>query len=220
MSKIILDSEIEAECNDVVKKYRKMVDTRKRRSQIPILKPYHSDLLESGFIRSSRIKTEYCKQMVYNNRPYSFFATLTFRKNVSFQQICQYSILLIHRFNTLEFNRGYYKRGDFITGFAFFEKHSDNTRSNDNHLHLLIKHHDEFDESEFVEHLAKFHKASSKITDGKDRPVFSKDCIDFQAVYDNDGAIEYCFKDLWDRNLSRLKFIGVGGLSDNQDDRS
>ena len=219
MSKINLDSEIEAECEDVLNSYRKLVDTRKRRSQISILSPYESKI-ESGSVNSSKINTEHYKQMVYENRPFSFFATLTFHRSVRFSMICQYSSILIQRFNTLEFNRGYYDRGDFITGFAFFEKHSDNPRSNDNHLHLLIKHHDKFDESDFAEHSAKFHKASKNIVDGNGRPVFNKKCIDFKEVNYDDGAIEYCFKELWDRNLSRLKFICVDGLSDNEEDRS
>lgn len=215
MSKINLDSEIEEckdELQDALKSYRKLVEVRKRRSQLLDLSPYQSKI-HAG----CRVNTEYYRQMIYDHRPYYFFVTLTFSSNVSFNKICQYTSTLIQRFNTLEFGRGYYDRGDFITGFAFFEKHSDNPRSNDNHLHLLIMHHDEFYKLKFSEHLAKFHKASSKIVDGLNRPVFNEKCIDFQEVYENDGAIEYCFKELWDKNLSRLKFIGVDGLSDNQE---
>lgn len=218
MSKINIDSEIEAECEDVLNSYRKLVDTRKRRSQISILSPYESKI-ESGSVNSSKINTEHYKQMVYENRPFSFFATLTFHRSVRFSMIVQYSSTLIHRLANLEFGRNY-DYPDCITGFAFFEKHSDNPRSNDNHLHLLIKHHEEYDNSDFAVHLAKFHKASSKIVDGNGRPVFNKKCIDFKEVNYDDGAIIYCFKELWDRNLSRLKFICVDGLSDNEDDRS
>ncbi|MBV5328210.1 MAG: hypothetical protein JZU65_11330 [Chlorobium sp.] len=217
MNNINVDSEVEAECEGVLNSYLKLVDTRIRRSQISILSPYESKL-ESGSVSSSNINTEHYKQMVFENRPFSFFATLTFHRSVRFSMIVQYSTTLIHRFANLEFGRNY-DDPDCITGFAFFEKHSDNPRSNDNHLHLLIKHHDKYDESDFVKHLAKFHKASSKIVDGNGRPIFNENCIDFQEVSYDDGAIDYCFKELWDRNLSRLKFIGVDGLSDNEDDR-
>ncbi len=139
---------------------------------------------------------------------------------MSLDKIFQYASILIHRFDNQLFGRNYKGRPDYVTGFAFLEKHSDNSRSNDNHLHLLIKHHCIYDDHEFSVLLAKFHQASSKITDGLNRPVFSKDCIDFQEVYDDNGAIEYCFKGIWDKNLDRLKFIGVDGLSDNQDDRT
>jgi hypothetical protein len=216
MSKINLDTEIENckdELQDAIMNYREIIDRRERRAQLPTLASYRSKIFDGSTCFG--INTEYYRQMVYENQPYSFFVTLTFCRNVTFQQICQYCTTLIQRFNTLEFGRGYYNRGDFITGFAFFEMHSDNERSNDYHIHLLIKHHDEFDESDFLEHLQNFHKASSKIMDGLNRPVFNDECIYFKDVYD-DGAIEYCFKDLWDKNLDRLKFIGVDGLSDNQ----
>ena len=164
MSKINLDTEIEEckdELKDALKTYRKMVDVIERRSQIPVLASFQSKLHAGS--TGYGIDTEYYREMVYKNRPYSFFVTLTFRRNVTFHQMCQYCSTLIHRYANLEFGRNYCFP-DCITGFAFFEKHSDNLRSNENHLHLLIKHHEVFDdESDFREHLLKFHKASSKI---------------------------------------------------------
>jgi len=45
--------------------------------------------------------------------------------------------------NKMMFSREYYKRNEFIDGFAFFEDHADRDET---HVHLLIKEHPKYDQ--------------------------------------------------------------------------
>ena len=190
-----------------------IISTGCRESQIddqkaPILEEYKVDWC------SSNIDTEYFKKMVFDNRPYYLFMTLTFRNNTSHQEICSYTTCLIHRFNTLIFCRNYKSRSDFIKGFAFFEKHMGSGLKREMHIHILIRHHPIFDNLDFFYVESKFLKAAENITDQSNRLVFNENCMDLQHVYEDTGVIKYCFEQIWDGNLDRIKVIDEDGLSD------
>jgi hypothetical protein len=148
-----------------------------------------------------------------NRKPYSFFITLTLKRKQSLWQFYKHTTFLLHLINSKIFSREYKDKSKYISGFAFVEDHKNGSSNNDIHIHLLIEHNARLDDFSFKEHKAIFHEAAGKVCDVKNRRVFSDKCINIQKAGD-DGRISYCFKQLWDGNLDRLKTIGKDGLSD------
>ncbi len=51
----------------------------------------------------------------------------------------------------------------------------------------------------------------------KGRRIFKKECIDLRR-YQDEGAVTYLFKQIYDKNLSRIKTIDKSGLTDDLED--
>lgn len=158
-------------------------------------------------------KTHQYKVMVYRNKPYYLFMTLTFKDNVSLQGRYKYANDFIKHHNKKAIARKYHEGGVFMEGFAFFEKHPSRAFEDVYHVHMLVKGNHRYAERGFESHEEIFHKAAGKVLDNKGKAVFNDDCIDIQEAGD-DGRIEYCFKHIWDGNLDNFKIIGRDGLSD------
>ncbi len=149
-------------------------------------------------------------KLVQDNEPYKFFITLTFRGGTSINKMIQYINHLLDRYNQKIYRRSYKRKCKFVEGFIFQEDYkSVNCGKNRKHVHMLIKCTDQYN---FKEHKDIFIKAASKIIDGKKRHVFTEKNIDFQK-YRDDGAINYCMKELDDKNVDdRLRTIGMEGV--------
>jgi hypothetical protein len=105
-----------------------------------------------------------------------------------------------------------------MKGFAFIEDSKSGRSINDIHVHMLIKGDDRYGEFDDKQHINKFHKAARNIVDKWDNRVFYEDHIDLR-YYRNEGAINYCFKEITDKYINRFKIIGEGGLSDSIEDK-
>lgn len=84
----------------------------------------------------------------------------------------------------------------------------------DFHFHMLIQHNDKYSNFSLPQIKAILINATHRVN-GIDR-VFNDKCIDVEKVWD-DGVIEYCFKQIWNKTLNCIKLIGKDGLSDNLD---
>lgn len=158
--------------------------------------------------------TEHFRELVYKNKPYLYFITLTFGRNTSFNKRCQFTNYYLHIHNQMIFGRGYKNNDTFIRGFAFIEDHKSLKLEDRIHIHMLFKGDKQFVRKDFETNEGIFRKAAKKVRDGKNRQVFSDECINIKLVED-DGAIDYCFKEIWDNNICRVKILGKDGLSDN-----
>lgn len=178
-------------------------------------KPLDTNYVECKIpVKACKVNTEHLKEYVKNCKPYSFFMTLSFARSLNIHECCDYTDILFHKLNNKIFGKGYCKKSDYIEGFAFVEDHKSEVSRNDIHLHILTKHNGRYDDFNFVQHESIFREVAGKVVDARKRRIFDNKCIDIQEVRD-DGAIEYCFKQIWDENLSRVKFIGKDGLSDS-----
>uniref|UniRef100_C6E130 Uncharacterized protein n=1 Tax=Geobacter sp. (strain M21) TaxID=443144 RepID=C6E130_GEOSM len=165
----------------------------------------------SSPITAYNIKTDEMKKFVCENGRYDFFITLTFAKGMRLSQCCIYTNTLIHRFNSKLFGRDYRNKCCHVDGFAFLERHKNEISKNENHIHMLIKGNPKLN---LHQHRDIFYRAASNILDDRDDKVFNKKCIDLRHVGDG-GRARYCFKNITDQNLDRVKMIGKDGLSDN-----
>lgn len=166
-------------------------------------------------VNANKRNTEIYKQFVIRNKPYSFFITLTFARNMDRQQCCNCVNTLLHMVNNKIFGRKHRNtESNYITGFLFIEDHKFGNSKNDIHMHMLVKYHEKYDGYRFCQYESIFREAAAKVLDDRDRRVFNDNCIDIRKVRD-DGAIGYCFKQVWDKKLNRVKAIGKEGLSDS-----
>ena len=164
-----------------------------------------------------KVKTEQFKEMIRNSGPYHFFITLTFKKHVNFRERCDYINSFLHFYNQQLFNHRYKEKKDnYMKGFAIFENHTSVLMEDCLHVHVLINTHHKFLNYDAYELESKFLKATSIVKDSKGRHIFSKKAVDFQIVSDENGAIEYDTKHIWDKTIDKIKPIGKDGLSDNE----
>ena len=176
--------------------------------------PFYTYNIKYKTKKSYDTKTRHYFQLVFDKGPYDFFITLTVGKRMSISTLCGYINKLIVRYNERLFTRKWYKKRRYIEGFAFLEKHLSNISRNEEHVHMLVKCHDRFDEITFRGHEAIFRKAACRVVDDRQGRVFKDKGIDFQPFRD-EGAVEYCFKRINDKRLDRIKVIGANSLSDN-----
>lgn len=171
---------------------------------------YNRDILSNSYDTID----EYYKYFVMSNRPYIYFITITFALKMNTQQSSKYVSTVIKWMNNKLFGRKYYERGDFIEGFAFVEKHINGMSINDIHFHMLIKPSYRYNDFKFYQIKDMLRQTVAKVDNGSGKKVFDENCIDIQIVWD-DGAVEYCFKQIWRNNIIRIKMIGKEGLSDD-----
>jgi len=165
-----------------------------------------------------KIQTEYYKTLVRQHEPYKYLLTLTFSHKYTSLMTCQFTSQVIYRMNSKIFGRNYLKYDDrCMDGFVFFEKHMSEKVRNPFHLHMLIKQNERYDKFNIDQMNEILDCSTERILDGKDRKVFTSKCINTTEIYDDEGSIRYCFEQIYDRNLDRLKFIDKNGLSDNSD---
>jgi len=162
--------------------------------------------------QSMRITAQYL-QFARSFEPYRFFITLTFGLTTSYPERCMYTNDLIYMFNRKKFTEKFKERNDFLDGFAFFENHPNGKFDDKLHVHLLIKNHDRFKRKNNDEHRNDFYDVVRKILNGNGKPVFNEKYIDFREPGEERPG--YCMKDIWDRNIDRVKMLCLDGLSDN-----
>ncbi|MDA8415386.1 MAG: hypothetical protein M0023_16550 [Desulfobacteraceae bacterium] len=160
-------------------------------------------------------KTKAMKEFVMQGKPYAYFITLTFARSLDIHECCSFIGKLIDKLNKAVFGRKYFDGPDYITGFAIVEPHKLGNARCDIHIHFLVRQHPKYDEYNVEEFKEKLHAAALTVHDGK-KSVFDVKGIHIRDVWD-DGAIGYCFKDIWDKNLSNVKILGKDGLSDSDD---
>lgn len=158
------------------------------------------------------INTQYHKTHVKSMRPFRLFVTITIAKNMNLNRCYEFVSLLLGKFNRMVFHRNYKQLNKFLEGVLFAENHYLGTSKNDYHFHMLVQDNPRYDDFTFEQLKDIFKKAASKAS-GDDN-VFNAKGINIQLVHD-DGAIEYCFKDINDKNINRIKFINKDGLSDS-----
>lgn len=157
--------------------------------------------------------TDAMKELVMQGAPYAYFITLTFARSLDIHE-CSKSIgKLIDKLNKAVFGRKYFEGADYITGFSVVEPHKLGNARCDIHLHFLFEKHPKYDDYSVEEFKEKLCASALTVHDGK-KSVFDVKGIHILEVWD-DGAIDYCFKDIWDKNLSNVKMLGLGGLSDS-----
>ncbi|WP_173195993.1 hypothetical protein [Geobacter sp. SVR] len=157
--------------------------------------------------------TQAYKELVYRDRPYYLFMTLTFPLTMSYFHRCKYTSRFIKKHNKMIFGPDYLKRDDHMEGYAFFEEHPSIEFPDRYHVHLLVNSNYRYAGWNLKTHTDIFHKAADKVVVGGQK-VFKHDCIDIREA-GNDLRIRYCFKQIEDRNLDHLKIIGKNGLSDS-----
>jgi len=164
-------------------------------------------------VNAKKSITEHFMEFVKDSGPYSHFITLTFSRIMNTQNSYCYCNELLDNLNEKLHPRRNSNR--YLEGFAFVEDHKSGDSRSDIHFHILLKHDARYDKYSFAQLKQIFHKAAHSVVDARNRRIFNEDCIDFQEVRD-DGVISYCFKQVWDKNLSRVKLIGKDGLSDKE----
>ena len=174
-------------------------------------KNYSGDYADM-ILGNKSIKKEY-KSLIRESRPYCFFITLTFGRNVSSYKKCQFTDVLLHRYNQKLFSRNYKEKEIYLEGFAIFESHASSKLADRYHVHMLIRYNERYDKYDLNSHRDIFNNAAAKVLDGQNRRVFNDKCIDIREAGD-DGRIDYCTKQISDLNVSQIKPIGKDGLSD------
>ncbi len=190
--------------------------SRKDKQGFQRCEPFGFDYRECKIpANAKKVKTEQMMQFVKNNGPFAYFFTLTYPRQMGIGEILRYADNLVHRLNNKIFGRGYARGSDWMEGVAILEDHKLGNSRNDLHLHILAKHNARYNKYSYNQILNMFYNTADKVVDDGKRQVFYEKCIDFQE-YRDDGAIEYCFKQVWDGNLDRVKFFNKRGMSDKQ----
>jgi len=161
--------------------------------------------------------TSLYKKLVYDNGPYFLFITLTFGKHDSVNMKYRATSDLIHHMNKMIYGRNYREseRGISMKGFAVFEDHKIRVTDDPLHVHLLIKYDWRLGKYGLGKLTDIFYKAADKVWYGPNRQeVFSKKDLDIRDAEDTYRRTDYCFKQIWDKNIDRVKPIDIGGLSD------
>lgn len=171
--------------------------------------------VDSDEIPANRKLTEQYRKFVNDSGPFYFFITLTFGVRTHFQHNCKFVNQFLDFYNRSLFKVDYYKRKDWLEGFAFFEKHPMERSINEEHVHILIKPNARFNDFLSISvNREIFLKAALKVKD-EGKQVFNWDHIDIQNAYVGYKQ-RYLFKRINDYSLFRFKTIGKGGLSDNE----
>ena len=174
-----------------------------------------SDQFGNKVVHPSRKLTEQYRKFVNDSGPFYFFITLTFGVRTHFQHNCKFVNQFLDFYNRSLFKVGYYKRKDWLEGFAFFEKHPMERSINEEHVHILIKPNARFNDFLSISvNREIFLKAALKVKD-EGMQVFNWDHIDIQNAYVGYKQ-RYMFKRINDYSLFRFKMIGKRGLSDNE----
>lgn len=182
------------------------------------LKPFKNEFTNGMPYMPKNPLTAGYMEMVLNHKPYYFFITFTFGKSIRVPECCKLLNRFFDNYNQKLFGRKYFDRDDCIDGFVFFEDHKSTESRNKYHVHILVKAHVHYEKTPtFGEHMDKFYKAASMTRDDWKKPVFEPDAINIKHVYD-DNIAGYCLKEIWDKNISRIKFITKEGLLDNDED--
>lgn len=165
-----------------------------------------------GYDISSSIVDKY-KLFILKNMPYRYLVTITFARYMNYQTSCEHTSRLLRFSNNKIFGRGYYKRNEYIDGFAFIENHTSGKSINDHHVHMLVKPHYRYRDLTSPVVTDVFKKCALKIVDGKNKKVFGSHCVHLGIVWD-DGAVIYCSKQIKMNNVDRIKMLCAHGLSD------
>ncbi len=163
-----------------------------------------------------KIMAEEYKKFIHNSGPYYLFITITFGRSTGNDARFQFANRFLDRYNQKLFHRNYKKRGEYLKGFAFLENHRSCELADRFHIHFLIKDNDRYRDFDYGQHDEIFKKAAKGVLNGRDKEVFNMKCINLQEVYKDDGAIGYCMKAIWDKNITNIKTVGVDGLSDKE----
>ena len=161
-----------------------------------------------------RTLTKQYQKLVYDSGLYYFFITLTFGKNMSFQKNCDVINDFVNKYNKKLFNWDFYKKLNYLEGFAFFEDHLSHNSINKQHVHMLIKPNPRYNDFSTIQNKDIFYKAASKVKDELQSWIFNDKCIDISYAHVG-SKNKYCFKQINDNCLYRFKTIGKDGLSDN-----
>lgn len=195
-----------------------------KRSGFQRFKPFISHFgYQNEPVKVKKTLTDHLKEFVENSGPYYLFITLTFGRNgIGINKQFQFTNFLLHLLNQIYFRRNYQDRNKFLDGFAFFEDHLSPKLEGRFHIHLLIKRDVRLREFGFKRNKDIFHTVISKVLDDSGRQVFRSKCTDFSRVTKDKGgskgAINYCMKQISERNIDRIKMLGVKGLSDSDSD--
>lgn len=182
--------------------------------RLNIQKPCYRDKIFTETDQANPYKkiTQAYKELVYRDRPYYLFMTLTFPLTVPYFFRCKYTSRFIIKHNKMVFGPDYRTRDDHMEGYAFFEEHPSIEFPDRYHVHMLVKSNYRYAIWGLKSHTDIFHKAADKVVESG-RTVFSNKCIDIKQVQDDD-IISYCFKHIDDNNCDYVKFIEKNGLSD------
>jgi len=156
------------------------------------------------------INTQYFKSHVKKQGPYCLFVTMTIAKDMNSNGCCNYISTFIRKFNRMVFHRDYAQQNKFLEGVVFVENHKFGTSKNDIHFHMLVKYNPKY-QNYTLGQLEDIILNAAQRASGNDN-VFNPNGIDVQLVRD-DGAIDYCFKDINDRNTDRIKYISKDGIT-------
>ena len=162
-------------------------------------------------------KTKLWRKFVRQQRPYRYFMTLTFQQDIGIWIISEFTKKLLKEFNKMVYGRKYKKRGRYLQGFAFIEKHPLGTSRCENHVHILVKSNERYKDLKRVGVKKVFIKAALKVKNAWDRCAFNVNGIDIRLVRSLKKRIKYCFKTIHDRNLDRVKPITKHGFADSLD---
>lgn len=158
-----------------------------------------------------RITSKY-EELVNSCAPFGLFITLTFALNMNTNARCEYASKFLKLFNQEIIGRKYQRNNDFLKGFAFFEDHKSTTSEGEKHVHMLIQPHPKYKELASAELQSKFQRAALLVKNHNGRCVFHEAYINLQKVHGDARVISYCFKQIDDKNLDRIKMIDVSGL--------
>jgi hypothetical protein len=178
------------------------------------LKPAEPEYVANKIIRHNcKLKAAF-EQSVINAGPYYFFTTLTFSRSLSMTAIHTFVSDYLYYHNQYIFSHKYKKLGRYMSGYAVIENHKSSKLQGRLHVHLLIKANKRYLDFTRGQHLDMFEKAASKVETSSGNLVFMPQHIKLELVY-SDGCVSYSFKNINDRNIDRIKLIGIDGLSDS-----
>lgn len=176
-----------------------------------------NSLMNGASGKSINSLKDHYKEFIKNSGPYYFFITLTFGKYLGLKQRCRFTNDLLNRYNQVIFRRTYKKRNKCMAGFAVLEDHYNCEFEDRYHIHMLVKPNVRYDDFSLAQHIDIFHTVAGEILYGK-RRVFNDKYIDIQKIEEDqkaqDKVSNYCMKEISDKNIDRIKLIGIDGLSD------
>ena len=155
--------------------------------------------------------------------PYRYCITITFKQGkcgLSDAEAFSSLNFLLHILNRQIFGSWYKKRYQYLTGFAFAERH----QTEGLHFHLLIKNHpklDQPDKPSLKEHLfSNLHKVkkTNRQKGGTSYELLDPIGVDIQDVDSEDGIVDYLTKTMKGKNKNNGNFIiplSKDGLSHN-----
>jgi hypothetical protein len=152
------------------------------------------------------------KQFLLDAGPYRYHITITFKqKKYGLPDAEAFSSLnfLLHILNRKIFGAHYKERYNYLTGFAFAERH----QKEGLHFHLLIKDHpklDQPDKPSLKQHLSANLYKVKKTDHKKGRTTYEllhPVGIDIEDVYSDEGIVDYLTKTMEGKNRNNGEFI-------------